>query len=213
MGLATFSIGVDLGQRQDHSAVAIAERITSRAPVFDPITFTTRHPESDEWVVRHLERIPLGTPYTAVAARIVDLARRPPLAGKCQLIVDATGVGSPVVDMLRASRPGCEVTAVCITGGQTERFDGSVLRVPKLELMARMQTLLERDCLRIAHRLRESGTLVRELLDMRSTRGKSGRVRVGADGAGEHDDLALAVALAVWPRSQSTAGPQPRRLL
>ena len=27
---------------------------------------------------------------------------------------------------------------------------------------------------------------------------KSGRVRVGADGCGEHDDLVIAVALAVW---------------
>jgi hypothetical protein len=213
MGVAAFSIGVDLGQRVDHSAIAIAERITSAAPAFDPVTWTTRQSESTEWVVRHLERIPLGTPYTAVAARIVDLARRPPLAGKCQLVVDATGVGTPVVDMLRASRPGCEVTAMCITGGQTERFDGSVLHVPKLELIARMQSLLEQNCLRIPHRLRESGTLIRELLEMRTTWRKSGRLRVGADGAGQHDDLALAVALAVWPRQKPATGPQPRRLL
>jgi hypothetical protein len=146
-------------------------------------------------------------------ARIVELARRPPLAGKCRLIVDATGVGTPVVDMLRASGPGCEVTAVWITGGFTERFDGSVLHVPKLELMSRMQSLLEQNRLRIPHRLRESETLIRELLDMRATRGGSGRVKVGADGSGEHDDLALAVALAVWPRPQASAGPQSRRLL
>jgi hypothetical protein len=213
MGVAAFSIGVDLGQRVDHSAVAIAERITPAAPAFDPVTWSARQSESTGWVVRHLERIPLGTPYTAVAAHVVELARRPPLAGKCRLIVDATGVGTPVIDMLRASNPGCEVTAVWITGGSTERFDGSVLHVPKLELMARMQSLLEQNCLRIPHRLRESGTLVRELLDMRATWRKSGSLKVGADGAGQHDDLALAVALAVWPRPEATAGPQSRRLL
>jgi hypothetical protein len=68
---------------------------------------------------------------------------------------------------------------VLITGGQGERFDGKVWHVPKLDLLARLQGLLEQKRLRIARRM-------------------SGRLRVGADGAGEHDDLALAVALAVW---------------
>jgi hypothetical protein len=88
-----------------------------------------------------------------------------------------------------------------------------VWHIPKLELMARLQTLFEREQLRISRRLRESGTLVRELLDMRTARGKSGRVRVGADGAGEHDDLALAVALAVWPGRRAAVGHQGRRIL
>jgi hypothetical protein len=107
-----FSIGVDLGQRQDHSAVAVVERVSRVTERFDYVKWATCERESEEWVVRHLERIPLGTPYTAVAERVVGLAQRPPVAGKCQLVVDATGVGMPVVDMLRASRPGCGLTAV-----------------------------------------------------------------------------------------------------
>jgi hypothetical protein len=78
--------------------------------------------------------------------------------------------------------------------------------------MARLQSRFEREQLRISQRLRESQRLMRELLDMRTTRGESGRVRVGADGAGKHDDLALAVALAVWPRKR-TAGHQAKRIL
>ena len=72
---------------------------------------------ADEWVVRHLERMPLGTAYTAVTARVVELAQHKALVGNCRLVVDATGVGMPVVDMLRAARPGCEIAAVLITGG------------------------------------------------------------------------------------------------
>jgi hypothetical protein len=154
----------------------------------------------------------IGTPYTQVTARIVDLARKPELAGKCQLVVDATGVGTPVVDMLRAARPGCPIVAVWITGGQSAHYDGAVWHVPKLELMARMQCLFESKQLQILRSLRESATLVRELLDIRTTHRASGRISAGAEGSGEHDDLAIAVALAVWPRRKSPAGHQSRRL-
>ena len=112
---------------------------------------------ADEWVVRHLERMALGTPYTAVIGAVVEVARHPALREDCRLVVDATGVGMPVVDMLRAARPGCEMTPVLITGGQGERFDGRVWHVPKVDLLARLQGLLEQKRLRIARRMRESG--------------------------------------------------------
>lgn len=209
-----FSIGVDLGQRRDFTAVAVVERVERTVQSFDHVHWMGREEAMpDEWVVRHLERMALGTPYTAVTARVVELARHQAMRGDCRLVVDATGVGMPVVDMLRAARPGCEIAAVLITGGQGERFDGKVWHVPKLDLLARLQGLLELKRLRIARRMRESGTLVRELLDMRSTRGTSGRLKVGADGAGEHDDLALAVALGVWVGRRGKVGEQRRRLL
>ncbi len=45
--------------------------------------------------LRHLERMPLGTPYPEVVERVRELTRNPQLAGRCQLAVDATGVGAP----------------------------------------------------------------------------------------------------------------------
>ncbi len=180
----SFSIGVDLGQRRHYSAIAVAERVAD--------------PNQDDCVVRFLERMPLGTPYTAAVDRVVRVAGNPDLGRDCRLVVDATGLGMAVVDMFRAARPGRPMIAVWITRGQAERFDGKLLRVPNLELMARLQNLLETRRLRIARGMREAGTLVRELVSMRGVSGASGRIRVGAEGAGEHDDLALAVALAVW---------------
>jgi hypothetical protein len=70
--------------------------------------------------------------------------------------------------------------------------------VPKRDLITAVQVLLERDELRIARRIRDVGSLVRELLDMQSTRMDSGRTRLGADGCGQHDDLVIALALACW---------------
>src|ERR1700727_2593538 len=101
----------------------------------------------------------------------------------------------PVVDMLREARPGCAMAPVVITGGTGERcvqvYGGTVWHVPKLDLLARLQGLLEQKRLRIARRMRESGTLVRELTEMRTSRRANGTLRVGAEGVGEHDDLAL----------------------
>lgn len=203
-----------MGQRRDHTAVAVVERMVREARIFDPAEWRKRvEPAADEWVVRHLERAPLGTPYTEVTERVVALARHPQLRGDCRLVVDATGVGMPVVDMLRAARPGCGIIPVWITGGEKERFDGAVWHVPKLDLLARLQALLETKRLRIARRMRETERLTRELLSMRTERRASGHLKVGAEGAGEHDDLALAVALAVWPGRKPRAGEQGTRLI
>src|SRR2546422_486408 len=47
-----------------------------------------------------LQRVRLGTPYPDVVDRVRDVLRRPALAGRCTLAMDATGVGQPVLDML-----------------------------------------------------------------------------------------------------------------
>ena len=70
--------------------------------------------------MRKVERLPLGTPYPGVVARVREMVCGEALAGQCALVVDATGVGAPVVEMLRGARLGCEVTAVTITGGEKE---------------------------------------------------------------------------------------------
>ena len=64
--------------------------------------------------------------------------------------------------------------------------------------MARCRWRWKRDELKIARRMREAVALVRELLNLRMARRSSGSVRIGADGHGQHDDLAIALALACW---------------
>jgi len=52
--------------------------------------------------------------------------------------------------------------------------------------------------LRMPRRLGEAGALLRELSAVEMRHRSGGAVRMGADGAGEHDDLVMAVALACW---------------
>src|ERR1022692_3885421 len=111
-----FYVGLDLGQKRDHAAIAVVER-------------------TEFFLVRHLERIPLGTPYPDVAARVREVVQDEKLAGQCALAVDGTGVGAPVVDLLRAGRLGCDLSAVTITGGERESQSGGVWSVPKRDLI------------------------------------------------------------------------------
>ncbi len=199
-----FYIGLDLGQKVDPSAAVVVERI-DHARAFMPTAF-------ERLVVRYVERMPLGMPYPRVVERVRRIAQSQELRGNCTLAVDASGVGAPVVDMLERAPLGCSVTAFTITGG--ERSGGE--SVAKRDLMAEVQVLLESGRLTIG-KVAEQGRLVKELSDVRMTVKASGRTRMGADGYGEHDDLAIALALACWEASGSRrsgyVGEQSRRLL
>src|SRR6266568_3031382 len=109
-----FYIGLDLGKRLDCSALAVLER-PETARGFDYLHWMQRNPTEKALVVRYLERIQLGTPYTQVVTRLQQVNSRLRENGKCQLVVDATGVGMPVVDMLRAAKLDCTLTPVLIT--------------------------------------------------------------------------------------------------
>ena len=188
-----FYVGVDLGQRQDHTAIAVVER-------------------TEFLLVRHVERVALGTPYPLVVAHLREMVNRQELRRQCALVVDGTGLGGPVVDMLRGAGLGCEITAVTITGGEHERSGGGQsVSVPKRDLIAGVQVALDKGDLRIARRLRELGPLVRELVDVRMSSGPMGRVRIGADGCGEHDDLVIALALACWRAKRRENGERGQR--
>jgi hypothetical protein len=206
MAASGFFIGLDLGQRQDFSAIAVVERRQEGKRVW--------------YAVRGAERTPLGTPYPQVVARVKAILESPELVGRSSLVVDATGVGAPVVDALRAALAGGggygervatpEIVAVTMTGGERAveargSFGIQRWNVPKRDLVAGVQVLLAEGELKIARGMREAGPLMRELLDIRITARGTGRVRMGADGGGEHDDLAMALALACW-RARNVRG-------
>jgi hypothetical protein len=116
--------------------------------------------------------------------------------------VDQTGVGRPVVDMLTdglEGRVNCRFCPITITAGQeVTRSETGQLRVPKKELIAGLQVLLQTRRLKIAQALPEATTLVRELEMFRVKLTEAANETFGAWRDGQHDDLVLAVALAAW---------------
>lgn len=217
-------IGVDLGQQRDYTAISVAERAEvptgrevreERYNTTDDRYFHVLVPEvAAEYRVRHLERPPLGTPYTQVAERVVELVKK--IGGEPTLVVDATGVGRPVTDMLwKALQTELRGTAtkvtpcnVTITGGDSvtrspgqgpSAREAGGWRVPKRDLVSAALVLMQNGRLKIAESLELREALVRELLAF--------RVKINIATAhdsyeawreGDHDDLVLSVALACW---------------
>ena len=147
--------------------------------------------------VRHLERLPLRTPYPDVVAHIAGILRRPPLdLPRAKLLLDMTGVGRPIVDMF--VRAALAPVGVMITSGDQERrVHEHEWRVSKSLLVSNLQASLHSGELRIAKGLPEARTLASELQSFRTTITESGNQRFGAR-EGAHDDLVLAVAMGVW---------------
>ncbi len=114
---ANYFVGVDLGQCRDFTAIAVVER-AELAGEWSAVTFACVKRVALR--LRFLERVELGTPYPDVVERVAKVTRSRELAGRCQLVVDGTGVGRPVVDLLRTGRLGCTVMPVTITAGQRE---------------------------------------------------------------------------------------------
>ncbi|MFN7996935.1 MAG: hypothetical protein U0Q18_25195 [Bryobacteraceae bacterium] len=190
-----FFVGLDLGQSRDYTAVAVLER-SEAAGAFDPAVFAYR--KEVNLRLRYLERVPLGTPYPEVVERVGRVVRSAELAGRCHLIVDATGVGRPVVDLLRRARLNCNLIPVLITGGDLESQERGYYRTPKRDLISGLRLLLEMDSLQIATRLEHGPTLTSELAEMRVRMTGAGNEQFGVWREGAHDDLVLAVALACW---------------
>jgi len=148
--------------------------------------------------VMWVERMRLGTPYPAVVERVRQVMRGPRMVGRCELVMDATGLGAPVLDMLRAAGLGCRITPVLLTGGEREGCVNGVYHVPKRDLITGMQAMLERQELGLPRRLAAVKDLGREIAGLQVKVSERGRVSYGAWGEGEHDDLAVATALACW---------------
>jgi hypothetical protein len=149
--------------------------------------------------LRHLERVPLGTSYREVVRIVCDVVGKVEGLGACTLVVDATGVGAPVVDLLREAELNARVVAVTITGADrvSRRSNGDWL-VPKRDLVTGLQLMLQTEELRIASGLRAADVLVKELREMRVKVSMSGHENFEAWRSGAHDDLVLATALACW---------------
>ena len=177
-----YTVGVDLGQSQDATAVAVVRRLENwpAKPVFQ---------------VGYLGRLPLGTSYPTVVSHVTHMLGLPPLRGNAELVIDYTGVGRPVFDMFVGR--GVAPIGVTITAGEATSHEGLVWRVPKITLISRIQALLHDGRLKIHKDLPEAAALVGELQDFRADVTDSGYWKFGAR-AGKHDDLVLALAIALW---------------
>jgi hypothetical protein len=192
---ADYFLGLDLGQSHDPTAVAILERAEEPGE-WDAVRWAHRVKASLR--LRYLERMPLGTPYPEVAERVVAMTESEALRERCAVMVDATGVGRPVVDLLRRAGLSRRMYPAIVTNGHAETVDRGYYHVPKRDLIAGLQVALQQGEIAIAAGMPYWDALVGELMSMRVRVTAKGHEQFGAWREGEHDDLVFALALAYW---------------
>ena len=194
--MARYYIGLDLGQANDYTALSVLEELNN---------------DNGErsYAIRHLERY-RNIPYPQVVDRVIELQQGPVLQGNAELVIDQTGLGRPVSDLFRER--GVAHKAVTITGGDQESRtdDGFVFRVPKRALISGLQILSQSGRLKVAEGLELADVFRSELGNFRvKVSIATGHDSYEAWRAGDHDDLVLSVALAVWGASKQPVLPSP----
>ena len=164
--------------------------------------------------LRHLERFELGTKYTSIVERVKQILLREPIKKRLRrtrLLVDKTGVGAAVVDSFWQA--GVRPTSVTIHGGSNITPGPHGYRVPKRNLVAAAQVLLQGGRLKIAESLPEAQTLKKELLNFRQKIDpKTAHDSYEHWREGDHDDLVLATTLACWYREHINSGVEARNV-
>ncbi|GAB2621305.1 hypothetical protein [Novilysobacter erysipheiresistens] len=195
-----FAVGIDVGQAHDPTAICIVSSITTTTAKPE-LAALNPHPHP-RYEVLHLERLRLGMPYPQQVDHIEGLLNRAPLNRLSpRVLVDYTGVGRPVFDMFAGRRALRGAQGVVITGGRETSRTPAGWSVPKGELVSKLQALLHSGGLLIANSLPDAAVLARELQDFRVRFTEAGNATFNAR-EGAHDDLVLALALAVFGLSR-----------
>ncbi|MCS4172067.1 hypothetical protein GGQ05_003559 [Salinibacter ruber] len=193
-------LGLDLGQSADPSALTV----TRRAVPYKESDGTRRRGDP-QYAVVWIERFDLGTPYPEVVRRTAAIQRAPETGESPPLVMDATGIGAPVVDAFHEE--GLRPVEIVFTSGDSVTQDGDTYRVPKQDLATTVQTLLQSDRLTIAEDLDQAGQLAREMKQFRVKVTPSGHARFEHASETDTDDILLSLACATWyGERQSRAG-------
>ena len=192
-------VGVDLGQSRDFTAIVVEMLSLVERTYCTPDAW--QNVQRRETIVlhkvKHIERVPLGTSYPDV----IELVRHrvtglPAMPRPTQLVVDATGVGRPVLDLMR--RADLDPFGVTITGGGGETVEKRDARVAKRLLANTVAVALDTGRLTFPAPGEHRDTLRRELSAFRVTVNANQNETFESWREKFHDDLVRAAALAVW---------------
>ncbi|MBM3740918.1 MAG: hypothetical protein FJW39_34680 [Acidobacteria bacterium] len=201
-----YFIGLDLGQRQDHSALAVLELHTRYTGFRDPVSYNLI--TESLLTLRQLERYPLHMPYSDLIWKVKDVLANPNIQKRHSIAVDATGVGGPFIDFLRDAGVRTRLLPVSITSGDAPSLRNGTHYVPKRDLFTNLQILIQSRQITISQHLPWGPRLRDELLSLRRHTGTNYET-YGTARSGQHDDLVFALALAAWkaptrlPKSRS----------
>lgn len=185
--------GLDLGQRRDHSALAVLHlQWTFHGQ--SPVTF--EYLFEPQLYIRFLARFPIGISYERLYDLLKDTLtefdQAQPARTK-QLIIDAGGPGPPIVDRLRRNLSKVvTIKPVIITGGKgANALSGGYTSIPRRSIVSTIQLLMGAHSLKCKPDVPGFKILKEELMEL------SGN-DTQPDSSSAHDDVAIAAGLAAW---------------
>jgi hypothetical protein len=215
-----YHVGLDLAEGTDYTALAAVHEVV------EP---TKEDTQERRLQLSFLHRFPRRTPYDEIAAAVAGFMQNPdlrpdvvhayapsgrPLLVKKDkppaLVVDDTGVGRGIARWLKkyGVKPLVGVTITGSRGGkaQPDPHEGGRWRVPKTQLVFDLINAVDTQRLEVPRGLDQWDVLREELLRFsRKQNEQTGHVRYEHEKAGDHDDMVIALALALWnvkrPRS------------
>ncbi len=206
-GFISFHLGADLGKQADYTAVCFLRKFT-------PLDRRSRVNGQSVYAILMMKRFPLKTSYVSIVSEISNRLRRAPFDGwqdnfgirhpskiPTFLAFDQTGVGQSVSELLRNdtfldSRLE-QLYAINITGGREPSEGNDALNIPKRDLVMSTLIAFERGFIEFASDMPELPLLISELQNFEMRFTSKGNDSYSAKGS-NHDDLVLALSLAVW---------------
>jgi hypothetical protein len=183
-------IGLDLGQQNDYTVLSVLDiekhNVTGRGNLYKLV---------------YLKRFPLKTSYPLMLKWITWFIEKAFLNDSYIMVVDYTGVGRPIVDLLRGD--GIKLIALNITGGNAANWKHSKeVSVPKKELISSIQVIFMEHRIKIASGIQLLDDLKKEFLNFKATINQKAVASFNA-ASSYHDDIVLSISLATWYGEQA----------
>lgn len=200
-----YAVGCDLGQAHDPTVVVIVRYIEPPKAEQPAVIMydlygrrQTPYPKTipPSYEVVHVEAVPLGTEYPEIAETLAELMGMPELGKDPDLVIDATGLGRPVVDMIRGQLKHGHMRCVTLTAGAGDHYESPMYYVPKVNVIAEAQVVLQQHRIEFVD-IPQTDVLIEELRTFRVAISANGHETYNA-AQGAHDDHVIALALGVW---------------
>ncbi len=199
-----FCLSVDLGSEQDYTALSLIKRVEKiqdkNLPYYNsrPIRDEPVMVVSELHLIR-MEKIPLKTEYPVIVRGIKAIINDPEYVGNIALIVDRTGVGLPVMQMMYQA--GLAPIGITIHGGDRVTVSKDHYGVPKRELAMALLTASQMGRFKVPppSKMPIIKEFEKELQGfIMHIDKKTGHDTYEAWAERIHDDLVISAAMGVW---------------
>ena len=199
-----YCLSVDLGSEQDYTAFSLIERV-EKLQDKNIVSFNSRPVREEPIIVTaelhlvHMERVPLKTPYPTIVDKIGFIMNRPEFVDQIALIVDRTGVGIPVMQMMY--QQGLAPIGISIHGGERVTTSADNYGVPKRDLVMALLTAYQMK--RFKTKSPAVMPIIKEFRDELAGFQMKINKMTGADSYEAwleriHDDLVISAAMGCW---------------